>query len=158
MVTIDSLRSLRFNLSGCNGVRRIRLPGPAGTRNSFKPTSRRINCLPYRELGDNSPPCMPVRKTARPRCWIVSSMKRKGLVHPVRAFDVRVADGHLAKETAGLVAAAMNGIRSIREECARRASTSGLPRNVCPAPAGRRIPTGMRIKLGIGNTNAAWDN
>jgi len=24
-----------FHLSGCNGVRRIRFPGPAGTRNSF---------------------------------------------------------------------------------------------------------------------------
>jgi hypothetical protein len=73
-------------------------------------------------------------------------MKRKGLVHPARAFDVRFADGRLAEETAGLVAAAMNGIRSIREEYAQRASTGGLPRNVSPAPAGHPIPTGMRIE------------
>jgi hypothetical protein len=98
-------------------------------------------------LGDNNGSCTSVRVTARPRSWIASSRKTKGSVHPVRAFDVRCAAGRLAGKIAGLAAVAMNGIRSTREEYAQRAFTNGRPRNVFLAPAGRHIPTGMRIKL-----------
>ena len=40
--------------------------------------------------------------------------------------------------------AAMSGIRSIWEECVRCASISGLRPSASPAPAGRRIPIGIR--------------
>ena len=49
--------------------------------------------------------------------------------------------------TAGLEPAAMSGTRSIAEACARRASTSGLRPSASRAPAGRRMPIGMRSKL-----------
>ena len=76
--------------------------------------------------------------------WIATSIKKKASARPALAFDVRSAVGRPARTTAGLVAAAMSGIRSIREGYARRASTTGLQRNACLARAGRHIPTGMR--------------
>ena len=41
----------------------------------------------------------------------------------------------------------MNGTRSTAEGYARRASTSGLRPSASRAPAGRRLPIGMRSKL-----------
>ena len=54
------------------------------------------------------------------------------------------AVGRPARTTAGLVPVATSGTRSIREECARRASTTGLRHSAFIVPAGRHIPIGMR--------------
>jgi hypothetical protein len=79
--------------------------------------------------------------------WI-ATLKRRAATPPALAFDVHSAVGRPARTTAGLVPAAMSGIRSIREAYAQRASTSGLQPNVSLAPAGRRIRTGMRSDSG----------
>jgi hypothetical protein len=80
----------------------------------------------------------------RPWFWIASLIKRKASTRPALAYDVHYAVGRPARTTAGLVAAAISGTRSIREECARRASTTGLRHSAFLVPAGRHIPTGMR--------------
>jgi len=51
-----------------------------------------------------------------------------------------------ARKIAGLVAAAMSGIRSTPEECAPPAFTSGLKHSASRAVIGRRIRIGMRSK------------
>jgi len=79
-----------------------------------------------------------------PLSWIASPIKRKTSAHPDPASGVRSVVGRPAKATAGLVAAAMSGIRSIREVCAPPASTTGLQPSAPRVPAGRRIPTGTR--------------
>src|SRR5438132_12485952 len=75
--------------------------------------------------------------------WIASLIKRKAATRPAHAFDAHSVVGRPARTTAGLVAAAMSGIRSTREECARRAYTSGLQHSVSLAVDGRRTPIGM---------------
>jgi hypothetical protein len=70
--------------------------------------------------------------------------KEKDLGPSGPSIRVRCVVGRPARTTAGLVAAAMSGIRSTREECARRACTSGLQHSVSLAAAGHRTPTGMR--------------
>src|SRR5207302_5162983 len=76
--------------------------------------------------GHNSVACAPSRMTSL-LSWIASLIKRKAPTRPANAFDAHSVVGHPGRTTAGLVAAAMSGIRSTREECARRAYTSGLP-------------------------------
>jgi hypothetical protein len=71
-----------------------------------------------------------------PSFWIVSPIRRK---------TYRSAAGRPARKTAGLVVAAMSGIRSIREECALPVFTSGLQRSAAFLVAGgRRIRSGTR--------------
>jgi hypothetical protein len=88
--------------------------------------------------------CAPSRMTPpnHPLFWIVLS-KRRAATPPALVSDARSVVGRPAKKTDGLATADTNGTRSIREECAPRASTSGLPRSASRAPAGRRIPIGM---------------
>jgi hypothetical protein len=59
---------------------------------------------------------------------------------PAPASGARPADGRPTRTTVGLVAAATDGIRSIRVECARRVSISGLQPSASRAAAGRPIP------------------
>jgi hypothetical protein len=73
-----------------------------------------------------------------------SLIKRKASTRPAHAFDAHSVVGRPARTTAGLVAAAMNGIRLTREECAPPVFITGLQRNACLARAGRHIPIGMR--------------
>lgn len=49
------------------------------------------------------------------------------------------------------VTAAADGMHSIRVECARRVSISGLRRNASSVTAGRRIQNGTRAHKGISN-------
>jgi len=63
------------------------------------------------------------------------------------ASAARTAAGRPERTTARLVAAVMSGIRSTREACAPPVYISGLRLNAYLAPAGRRIPIGMRSKL-----------
>ena len=95
------------------------------------------------ELGHNSGACAPSRMTSL-LSWIASLIKRKASTRPAHAFDAHSVVGRPAKTTAGLVAVAMSGIRSTREECARRVSTSGLQHSVSLAAAGRHTPIGIR--------------
>ena len=98
------------------------------------------------ELGHNTGACAPSRMTPpnRPWFWIASLIRRKTSTPLAHASDVRSVVGLPAKTTAGLVPAAMSGIRLIREECAPLASTTGLQRSAFLVAAGRYIPTGMR--------------
>lgn len=66
----------------------------------------------------------------------------------VPEFDVRSAVGRHARTTAGLAPAGISGTRSTREECVRRASTSGLLRSVSLVSGGRRTPIGIRTEGG----------
>src|SRR6266446_10432483 len=59
--------------------------------------------------------------------------------------------GRPARTTAGLIPAATCGTRSIPEECARRASTTG------PQPNVFRVPAGRSISIGIGNDSESSD-
>ena len=63
------------------------------------------------------------------------------------SFDARFAVGRPARKTDVFAPAGMNGTRSTAEGYARRASTSGLRPSASRAPAGRRMPIGMRSKL-----------
>jgi len=56
--------------------------------------------------------------------------------------DVNSVVGRPAKKTDGLVTAAIRGIRSIREGCARRVSIIGLQPSASSVAAGRRIRSG----------------
>ena len=86
----------------------------------------------------------------RPWFWIASLIKRKASTRPALAYDVHCAVGRPARTTAGLVAAAISGTRSILEECAPHVSTSGLRHSAFLVPAGRHIPTGMRTDTSLG--------
>ena len=70
-------------------------------------------------------------------------IKRKASTRPALAYDVHYAVGRPARTTAGLVPVATSGTRSIREECARHASISGLRLSAYLVAAGRRIRIGM---------------
>ena len=61
-----------------------------------------------------------------PLSWIANPIKRKASARPALASDASSAVGRPAWTTAGRVAAATCGTRSIRVDCAPRASTSGL--------------------------------
>lgn len=63
------------------------------------------------------------------------------------AFGARSVVGRPAKTTCGHVAAGTSGTPSIPEEYAPPVFISGPQPNVCPAPAGRRIPIGIRIEV-----------
>jgi hypothetical protein len=106
----------------------------------------RQSCIPpFCELGHNTVACAPSRLAPNhPWCWIASLIRRNASTHPALAFDVHSVLGRPAKRTAGLVVAVTHGTRSIREECARYASTTGLRRSVSRVPAGRHIPIGIR--------------
>jgi len=73
--------------------------------------------------------------------------KKRISIRLVLASGARSAAGRPARTTAGLAPAGMNGTRSTAEGYARRASTSGLRPSASRAPAGRRMPIGMRSKL-----------
>jgi len=64
--------------------------------------------------------------------------------HRVPAFAARSAGGRPVKRTSGVAPADMNGTHSTPEECAPRASISGLRPSAFPAPDGRYIRSGMR--------------
>ena len=76
--------------------------------------------------------------------WIASLIKRRTSARPVLASDAPSAVGRPPRTTAGLVAVGIRGTRSIREEYAPRASTSGLEHSASLVTAGRHIPIGMR--------------
>lgn len=76
-------------------------------------------------------------------CWIANSQKRRAMIPPARASAARSAVGRPAKRTNGFAPADTNGTRLRREECARRASTSGLRRSASLAADGRRTQNGM---------------
>src|SRR5438876_6407562 len=86
----------------------------------------------------------------RPLFWIASLIRRRASTRPALAYDARFVVGRPAKTTTGLVVVAMSGIRSIREECAPFACTSGLQPSVSPAHAGRHIPIGIRSHEALG--------
>ena len=72
-------------------------------------------------------------------------MKKSALIRPALPFDAHFAAGRPARnKAAGLVAAAMSGIRSIQEASAPSAYTNGLRPSASRAPAARRTPTGTR--------------
>jgi hypothetical protein len=74
--------------------------------------------------GNNNGGCARSRITPpsrRPLFWIAKSIKKKTSARPALAFDAHSAVGRPARTTAGFVPAAMSGIRSIQEECARLA-------------------------------------
>ena len=74
---------------------------------------------------------------------------------PVLASAARCAAGRPARMTAGLVVAAMSGIRSTQEGCAQPAFTfaNGLRPSASSVAAGRRIQTGMRSDLSDDDSN-----
>jgi hypothetical protein len=89
--------------------------------------------------------------------WTASLIKRKASIRPAPASDARSAAGRPASTTAGLVAAATRGTLLTREECARRASTTGPQLNALLAADGRRIPTGMRsYELQTRSASTEW--
>ena len=88
-----------------------------------------------------------------PLSWIASPIKRKTSAHPDPASGVRSVVGRPTKATAGLVAAAMSGIRSIRGECAPPASTTGLQHSASLVPAGRHIRIGIHVDVTGGDRN-----
>ena len=59
------------------------------------------------------------------------------------ASGARSAVGRPERTTSGLVRVVRTGILSTQEGCAQPASINGLEPNVCRAPDGRRIPTGI---------------
>lgn len=81
-------------------------------------------------------------------CSIERLTKRRAVTRLVHAFGVRSAAGRRANRTFGPVSAALGGIPSIPEECARPAYTSGLKPSACPVADGRRIRSGMQPKIG----------
>jgi hypothetical protein len=76
-------------------------------------------------------------------------IKRKASTRPALAYDVHYAVGHPARTIAGLVPAATSGTRSIQEECALPACTSGLRLSAFLAPGGRRIRIGIRPEISM---------
>jgi hypothetical protein len=96
----------------------------------------------HSNMGHNSGACAPSRITS---LWsrIASLNGRRVTIHLALVYDVHSAVGRRARTTAGLVVAAMSGIRSTQEECARLASISGLRHNASRAPAGRPTQNGM---------------
>jgi len=75
--------------------------------------------------------------------WIARLRKRRAGSHLARESYARSLAGRPARMIAGLVAAAMSGIRSIPEAFAQRVSTSGLQHSVSLASGGRCTPIGM---------------
>ena len=94
------------------------------------------SCLPFRMAPSN--PWM---------YWTARSRRRRARNQAGLASDVRFAAGRRARTTCGLVAAGMGGIRSIPEECAPPAFTSGPQPNACHVAAGRRIAIGICIDI-----------
>jgi hypothetical protein len=70
-------------------------------------------------------------------------IRTRALSPPAPAYDAHSALGHRARMTCGLVTAATDGIRSIREECAPPAFINGLRRNAFRVADGRCIRSGM---------------
>lgn len=70
--------------------------------------------------------------------------RRRVSVHLALAFDARCVVGHLARAVAGLAPVVTAGTHLIREEYARRVSTSGLQPSVSLVSSGRHIPIGIR--------------
>ncbi len=89
--------------------------------------------------------CAPSQMTPpnRPWFWIASLIRTRATSHPVPAYDARCAVGLPARTISGPAPAATSGTRSIPEEYARRASTTGPRHSVSRVPAGRRIRSGM---------------